>query len=354
MNDIQQIRNSAILIRNSPLKWNKVKEKCVELGIQPKKIQLDSPTRWNGIFDLLKSMRHLWKAFTSCACEGIFDDTENESLMIFTHPGIPERLKKYLLLLKVFAKASQELEGEKYVTLSLVPIHCHSMLKALEIDNLNDPIYLIQFKQALCVEYKTRLSFVLEKRNLSLSAAVLDVRTCIHVKKIISPLLYDEIWSNIVQECICAASESDKLEFEIAAFQSFCNSIRTQLESIPINSDSMLLDPLEWWAKKTKYSILHNGVKMILSTPASSAPSERVFSASGNIATNSRNRMNNELLEQTTILRSYLLRQKMTDLIDFRNLAISIMSSLKEEIALLEKDYISSEDDFENDLFISD
>jgi hypothetical protein len=93
---------------------------------------------------------------------------------------------------------------------------------------------------------------------------------------------------------------------------------------------------------------------MILSTPASSAPSERVFSASGNIATNSRNRMNNELLEQTTILRSYLLRQKMTDLIDFRNLAISIMSSLKEEIALLEKDYISSEDDFENDLFISD
>ena len=81
------------------------------------------------------------------------------------------------------------------------------------------------------------------------------------------------------------------------------------------------------------YALLFPGIKMILSVPASSVSSERVFSSSGLIHNATRNRLNPLLLEQTTILKMWLQSQNPHNLTDMRNLAIKIVDGLSNECA---------------------
>ena len=49
-----------------------------------------------------------------------------------------------------------------------------------------------------------------------------------------------------------------------------------------LNQDSMLSNPLEWWAQhEGKYPILSSLARNVLCIPATSAPTERLFSYAG-------------------------------------------------------------------------
>ena len=58
---------------------------------------------------------------------------------------------------------------------------------------------------------------------------------------------------------------------------------------------SLYGDPLSWWKSKcTIYPQLSNIAKTILAVPATSVPSERVFSAAGELISSRRNRLDPE------------------------------------------------------------
>jgi hypothetical protein len=61
-------------------------------------------------------------------------------------------------------------------------------------------------------------------------------------------------------------------------FAALCGVIKPILESTNVIE---IKDPLLWWKVKSDFTLIHNGVKIILSVLALSASSERVFSSSG-------------------------------------------------------------------------
>ena len=62
-------------------------------------------------------------------------------------------------------------------------------------------------------------------------------------------------------------------------------------------------DPLEWWRKNASlFPNLAEAARTILAVPASSAPSERVFSKLGRVAAKERVRIRGELADLLTFL----------------------------------------------------
>ena len=65
------------------------------------------------------------------------------------------------------------------------------------------------------------------------------------------------------------------------------------------------LNPLEWWGKQTFFSPLFPVAKELLAIPATSVPSERVFSCASFLKQASRASMTPSVLEQMVIIRCF-------------------------------------------------
>ena len=63
-------------------------------------------------------------------------------------------------------------------------------------------------------------------------------------------------------------------------------------------------DPFKWWAtNKINYPVLHKLAIKYLSIPATSVPSERLFSDANNLVTPQRNRLDSFLINQLMFLK---------------------------------------------------
>lgn len=63
-------------------------------------------------------------------------------------------------------------------------------------------------------------------------------------------------------------------------------------------------NPFEWWtSKKGKYPILAKIARIYLAAPATSTPSERLFSDAGNVLSEKRTRMDSELFKRIIFLK---------------------------------------------------
>jgi hypothetical protein len=241
---------------------------------------------------------------------------------------------RYLKVLEKIEIAQRHLEGDKYITISLVPQYMKDIFNAF-FPNDDDPASLANLKLALHVAFTKRLNFILTTNNFSLKAAVLDPRTCLKVKSLITADLYNEVWDSIIDECYLCR-KCDVMSRDV--FAALCGAIRPILESTNVIE---IKDPLLWWKAKSDFTLIHDGVKMILSVPASSASSERVFSSSGLIMNVTRNRLNPNLLEQMTILRMWLRTKNLSSPTDLRIIA----SSLIDQFRSLHLDEVITDDD---------
>lgn len=84
-----------------------------------------------------------------------------------------------------------------------------------------------------------------------------------------------------------------------------CDAQLTELElqSYLLDKSDLEKSPLEWWAdRETKYPRLSVIAKRVLAVPATSVPSERIFSSAGLIVTKLRNRLSSEVVDQIIFL----------------------------------------------------
>jgi hypothetical protein len=89
-------------------------------------------------------------------------------------------------------------------------------------------------------------------------------------------------------------------------------------------------NPLIWWKNHdTQYPVLSKLAKQFLGVPATSAPSERIFSAAGNIITKKRNRLKPDISSVLVFLQqswNYMERYKEAEI---EELAIQAKQSKK-------------------------
>ena len=179
------------------------------------------------------------------AALGLFDDAD---VVVPDLQQIPD-IHQLIVVLEKPEKFIRLLEGEKYVTISLVPQYLHECLSALQNLNLDLAIHVH-------AAIKNRLGWILTTRNFALGAAALDPRVFLH--KIVSPAVNSDIW-NWLAECVneyaevmeddvpvdplTPGAEQPSVQVISAALQSY----RTVFENPQKSALLAAEHPLEYW-----------------------------------------------------------------------------------------------------------
>jgi hypothetical protein len=279
-------------------------------------------------------------------------------------------LRNILHVLKPLQSAQRALEGDKYVTISLVPYIIHQLrielegcLGAANPDMQNDLILLLdkmiddfnsRWGEESSYSHETRRGD--RNRQIGLHAyaywaMALDPRTKKYLPKILtSHREIRRLWDDIMESCIEEARATRMLgveehvdaEVEVraqnlmvqqrnrsGAASFFPESSDEEMEdagvdrALPVEeivsremrkyqadkglrlqTDGCYNCPLEWWREHhTDYPHIWKLAERILAIPATSAPSERVFSSAANIVDKKRVRLKPENIDLLVFLR---------------------------------------------------
>ncbi len=102
--------------------------------------------------------------------------------------------------------------------------------------------------------------------------------------------------------------ETSTTIYEPRLFEIFKQDIPQSPDEVTeyLKEDKIKFDqnPFEWWAnKKSKYPILSRMARIYLAVPATSTPSERLFSDARNLLTSKRSKINSELFKRMIFLK---------------------------------------------------
>lgn len=295
--------------------WKKRKEMTevqLQLGLPSHQLITESATRWGSRLQMIERVLEQERALAKV----LSADKKTRSLVLtWQDIEVLEAIQKALKPLQDFTDA---LSGEDYVTLSYVRPVLHLFNNRLLASEEGD--------SELCKSIKNRVVKYLNDKyadpttsDLLDIASLLDPRfraTYISCEKMdplkhrvileAQSLLGDQSRSECVREL---PNPTDQGEAEVAvppdakkkkSLASFfkespatCtklteretveHELSSYLQSVCIESDA---DPLKWWKEhEVAFPALSNLAKKYLSVPATSSPSERVFSCSGNIVT---------------------------------------------------------------------
>lgn len=246
------------------------------------------------------------------------------------------KLRKLTDLLQPLKSATNNLGGQKYVTVS-VTLPCFSQLVHCMADDDNDPAYVGQFKQALrdeLVILKGRYSSnmlvkaatALDPRFKSLKCVDRDQRKAVwdHLTALLKLSLDDaghsadtsDASSNTGRKRGYESSSEDEGDDDmdrlplarVAAGMSLITAtqaVNTYCKAVPqLDTDS---DPIQWWnMNRAQHPLLAKLAIQHLCCPATSVPSERLFSRAGNIVTTKRASLAPENANSLICLSSWL------------------------------------------------
>jgi hypothetical protein len=248
-------------------------------------------TRWNTIHTMLSSVVENQEIIERCLSRLRFFDkmlSDNEW----------QTIKNFAQFLAVFKQATAILSGCKYPTLSLVLLFTAEMRQALQISP-TDCLMLQTLKRDMQEALERRLPVT----ELQVVAAMLDpslrhldavqeflttrgINAVDLLSRCIDKYVGDDS-SEIVQQTAKPAFSQKEMPWKKAKMELLskhsCTLSGPSREIQQYRCLSMETDnPLEWWGtQKATYKQLSQLARAILPIPATSAPSERIFSLTG-------------------------------------------------------------------------
>jgi hypothetical protein len=282
----------------------------------------DVSTRWNSILAMLdRLLKHKDAVLATL-------EQHNHKLSLPTASEW-DKLSAMAKLLQPCKDASDFLGGESYVSCSSVLPTLAKLMK-LMAESDDDPAYASRFKTALVADIKRRLNDVLTKESKSMwffVACLLDPRFKNKTYK-----FCDEddrgtkAWEIIAEEVQKLRQNDSQQIMTVTNVQNRPpprkkqrvltlsnsededgaedNEIKRYTEEPKCDRNS---EPLKWWSlHAAQYPLLSQVARKYLSTPATTVPSERLFSAAGIIVNKRRASLLPENVDKLTCLHDWL------------------------------------------------
>jgi hypothetical protein len=330
---ITKLRRLVFKIRSSPQRRNAFKHQCIACGIPAKELVLDTRTRWNSTYAMIKRARELRSSLYG---------------LTNTQPGLPQLSDEEWKLLDVaeqllgaFDKVTRRLSATEYPTLNrVVPIYNHLFNKLEDLRDVCDGLADCQGNAAITDQCSPTSKRVL--RN-AIQAAYDKIKEYYDktwagmyaIAVILDPrckMVYYEVneWdegmiahakaalTRAVAEYGAAESQSDQADGATLCYSSDQESFQaikrrcvekgSEMERyLGTPTADMNEDVLEWWKRHADdYPCLSRIARDYLAIPATSVPAERVFSGGANLITNKRGSLDEGTIQACLCLRSWL------------------------------------------------
>lgn len=287
------------------------------MGCEVLKLKQDCPTRWNSTFELLNRLKR-----TKEPIQSTIAILNNASLPVLT------REDWYIIetccdILSVFNDITIEISAEKNVSISKVAVlskhlinYCHRLNQVTY-----ESTYVTSFVTRLYDEVTTRFKKKYRRIEIIWEATFLDPRFRQHGFH--EDDIFTETKDNIVRRCTAIKNKennkrtTETLEPATATTSGATTSFNiwsdfdNEVEKLIVkteNSHALALievekylqmpllprasDPLKWWKEnKHIFPSLYKIMETRLCIPATSVPCERIFSKTGQIITDRRNRI---------------------------------------------------------------
>ena len=303
---------------------------------QPLKVIQDVATRWNSSYYMLRRLLELRVSLTAVLCDSSVTPKQADRDMLLKD-GQWKLAEQLVNILEPFEAATTAVSGQGYVTLSLLmPVTCHlyAVMQAECAKPLSAPAKSVAMK--LQSELVRKFPSIQGSSPLSLPVvcAALDPRfRCLrfldedkisaardHVKSlVIENSTSSSMRSSTVEppaKKTCGSSgglsrlfsswDSSKATAAGSHEDSESRSRDRELE-VYFMEDEVDADesPLKWWKENEhRYPCLSQLARKYLSVPATSVPSERVFSAAGRLVTKLRNSLSPTHIDASIFLSS--------------------------------------------------
>ncbi|CAH1114768.1 unnamed protein product [Psylliodes chrysocephalus] len=306
--------------KHSTLSSDKLKEKQKAANLKTLKLIQDTPIRWNSTFFMIRRILEIRQPLTLAISE-------------CDKAPLPLNASEMLLLedlcniLKPFDEATKEISADQYVTISLIIPIIKGL--TLSLQSLNNDLTSEEAKKILsiCLQRVQVRFYPFETRSAVLLGTILDPR----MKKLAfrqrehannaSQLLINEVTSEINRSKKNTLDEHSEGQIKPSTSQGLLGfldelvskqkeigtptssaiiEVREYLEKPPISRSE---NPIEYW-KNYQCNYLKQIAFKYLAVPATSVPSERVFSKAGLVMTDRRNRIKPKNLDCLIFMKS--------------------------------------------------
>lgn len=347
-NLLGDVRNLITHIRGSPvvneqlrkIQITRNKSSAVPVArFQASNLQVDVPTRWLYTHRMLESFLKLYNDVLALALHGYLDQYDGYI------PTIEDVriLNAIFTVLGPLADFVRLCEGEKYTTIAMVPVRLKKFFATASIA-VDDAAIVKRIKEKLGTAVMNRLGYILKRPNLALAAAALHPAYG-HLR-FVEPSVRDDMWAELavwladfspieIPQISQNRSAGPRLPDMLPLDRSLCVSqlrkIREAFESDvpddPLDTRDaseelrQKFDPLLYWARVAKdrpqLADVCRLARIVFCVPASSAPSERVFSALNNIIGDKNSRLLDYKREMLTVIRMHTRKLQPKEFLDF-------------------------------------
>ena len=318
LNIVKKIRFLSKKIKNSETLFNKLKSCCDIKDIKFKKPMIDSKTRWNSTYEMIKIALDLKKALILLCND---DGLDLRSCQLNSQEwNLVQDMVDYL---KDFKIVTEKISGEQYVTLpsSVIAINC--LLDKLEKDSFSldhkdnrDPVdetiikafqmgrdkilkHYNKFNWIYCVSLVLDPRIKADGLNLTSWGVEMKDQTIGKLKSLYKDY-YKKYAVDTTEEPLKKKRRHNgesSLDFNVlfANEDSFSDSDLELDNYLNSPRSQPNIDILQWWKTHQKvYPILSLIARDILCVSATSVPAERMFSEAAQVVTKLRTLLNDD------------------------------------------------------------
>jgi hypothetical protein len=333
-NTVNEVRDLVTYIRGSSTIYTqfmafqtaRLSVHAVPAQRQPKMLVLDVKTRWLYTHEMLARFIECTEDILRLGLGGYLDGFDGVVMTI-------EKLAKIRVVVSVLEPAAdfvRRVEGDAGLPLARVPVLLAKVLQTITPDPVRDSRDILSIKRAFTAAVMDRLgSLILHRPNLALAASALHPAYG-HLR-FVSEDAREAMWLELAQWAVEFPRPSDNVApghddvpqlppsepLDRAACIALFAKVRKQFEERApqdhldlrvANGQEAAFDALKWWKAAdatTDLKKISHIARLVFATPASSAASERVFSAANLVVTQQRNRLQEYKVEQLTMVRHH-------------------------------------------------